>query len=125
MAKRINISIRNLSTNEVQTQAVNQEGKDLTELTGEQFDKHAARLIERTVHRFFGPNGAMMMTETKAKGKAAGYYGYVGHKANWGGEDRPRLFNRTQKVVVTLSTEEGTPILPVLVEDETAAPAAE
>jgi hypothetical protein len=117
MAKRINVSIRNLTTGEAQTQAVNQEGKELTELTGEAFNKHALRLIERTVHRFYGPNSAMVMTGAKAKGKNAGYEGFVGHKANWGGDDRPRLFNRAQKVLVTFETEEGQAILPVIIEE--------
>lgn len=114
MANRINISIRNLTTGEAQTQAVNQEGKDLIELTGEAFNKHAMRLIERTVHRFYGPNAAMVMTGVKTKGKNSGYEGYVGHKANWGGDDRPRLFNRAQKIVVSFETEEGVAITPVL-----------
>lgn len=114
MARRINIIIREVDSNETKSQMVNQEGKDLAELTGEQFNKHALKLIERTVHRIYGPNGAMMLTEVRPKGKGAGYHGVVGHKANWGGDERPRLFNQAKRVLVTFETDDGKTIAPVL-----------
>lgn len=114
MARRINVIIRDLNTNETKSQMCNQEGRDITELEGEAFNKHVLKLIERTIHRVYGPNGAMVLTEIKPKGKGAGYHGFVGHKANWGGEERPRLFNRASRIVITLETDEGKAITPVI-----------
>jgi hypothetical protein len=121
MARRINVIIRELDTNETKNQMVNQTGKDLLELTGDNFQKQALKLIERTIHRVYGPNGAMMLTEVKNKGKNVGYHGFVGHKANWGGDDRPRLFNEAKRVVVSFETDEGAPVsLPVDPQSETS-----
>ena len=117
MAKRINVTIRDLNTNTTVSQMCNQEGRDILELSGEAFNKQALKLIERTVHRVYGPNGAMVLTDIKPKGKAAGYHGVVGHKANWGGEDRPRLFNKAKRVVVTLETDDGETITPATVDE--------
>lgn len=115
MARRINVTVRDLNNNETKSQMCNQEGRDLLELKGEAFNKHVNKLIERTIHRIYGPNGAMILTQVKSPGrgvKDAGWHGFVGHKANWGGEDRPRLFNQSRRVVITLQTDDGQPILP-------------
>lgn len=112
---RVNVIIRDLNNNETKNQLCNQEGRDLTELNGEAFTKHVNKLIERTIHRIYGPNSAMILTHVKIPGrgvKDAGWHGFVGHKANWGGEDRPRLFNQPRKVLITLQTDDGQPILP-------------
>jgi hypothetical protein len=107
MARRVNVIIREIN-GEIHEQLCNQEGKDITELSGDAYEKQVRNLIERTVHRKYGPNGAAVIFDHKASGKDAGYQGYVGHKA-WG---KDHLFNDGKQVVISLRTEDGKLIVP-------------
>jgi hypothetical protein len=98
---RINVIFTDRNSGTVLTQANNQEGVNLTELTGEAYDKRVYDLLERTAHRLYGPNGMCCITGFKAKGKNAGFHGIVGHKVR----GRPHLFSNPREVCITFEIE--------------------
>lgn len=98
---RINIIFREIETGKVLNQANNLEGSNLMELDGKEFDKRLYDLLERTSHRLYGPNGMVVLTAYKAKGKDAGYHAVAGHKVR----GRPHLFSNARKVIITLESE--------------------
>lgn len=98
---RINVIITELATGKILSQMNNQEGKHLPDLEGEAYDKRVYDLIERTVHRVYGPNGMVVLTGFKAKGKNAGFHATAGHKVR----GRPHLFGDPREVVVTFEIE--------------------
>lgn len=114
---RINVIIREIESGKVYNQLNNQEGKHLPELEGEAYDKRVYDLIERTAHRVFGPNGMIVLTGFRAKGKNAGFLGLAGHKVR----GRPHLFASSRPVCITFEVD-GNPFLKELSGSEEPLP---
>lgn len=112
---RIVCIITELSSGKIIKQECNQGSRPLLELEGEAFDKQVLDLVERTVHRIYGPNGAVLLTGFNARGKNAGYKGIVGKKA-WG---RPHTYKNAREVLINFVTEEGEKVLrPINIDDK-------
>jgi len=99
MARRINVVFTEIATSNSLNQLCNQEGRDITEMSGENHDKQVVNLIDRTCSRLYGPNSAFVLTGFKARGKGAGYQGFVAKRA-WG---KLNYLGEAKQVIVNLT----------------------
>lgn len=118
---RINIIFREIKSGKILNQLNNLEGTNLIELEGKEFDKRLYDLLERTSHRIYGPNGMIVLTAYKAKGKDAGYHAVAGHKVR----GRPHLFGDAKQVVITLESDGKVWHRELTGDDQDAAPTTE